>query len=248
MKFLNFSIAISTTAALLLPLKAQAFPFFRNFWPGRSDDADLGRPISRRGGGGRTENSGGATANNPCLRSLIALEPGDAAITTQSTVDGDICPTSYVDVALTAEAQPFIWVYFPEYSEYPELGLPVEIVILDNLRPIEKWEIALPDVSGIMCFQLPYELETNNVYGWSLETKLTPSSAANPTVGGLLEYRPAATDTWKDRLTTAGKQLIADSTAAQQSEWQSLLQDQGLETIAAFLPSRDCLNLEIAPE
>ncbi|NEP20158.1 MAG: DUF928 domain-containing protein, partial [Leptolyngbya sp. SIO4C1] len=243
---LHLSITISTATLLLLPLQAQAAPFFQSLWPGRSDDADLGRPPSRRGGGGRTENAGGTMDIDPCLRSLIALEPGETVIATQATADGDICPTSVADVAFTAEAQPFIWVYFPEYGDYDESGLPIEIALLDDQRPVERWQITLLDPAGVMCFQVPYELETNNIYAWSLEAQLTDSPAANPTVGGLLEYRPTVEDSWKDQLTAVGKQLITSPAATQQAQWQSLLQTQGLAAIVDVLPTQGCQTLLVS--
>jgi len=196
-----------------------------------SGDASDGRPpdMSRVGGGGR----------NPCLDVPIALVPGEDTI----SIGDDTCQTiSLADIAMTYEIEPTVWVYIPEYID---TDLTAKLTLIQNRRALEQWTLVLPDSSGVICLQLPYQLEIEQLYEWEFAVQLTSSPADNPKVGGLIQYTEEEGNYWADNLTDLAQQRIEQPEEQDLiSEWNQLLVQQGLGAISQAPLMNSCLPLE----
>lgn len=193
-------------------------------------DAGDGRPPSRVGGGGR----------NPCLGVPIAMVPGEDMI----SIEGDACqPRSPAAVAMTNNIEPTLWVYLP--PSYSDPNLTAELTLIQNHRAIAQWPVRLPDLSGVICFQLPYELSTDQLYEWQFVVQLTDSPSDNPKVGGLIQHTIEIGDYWADKLTDLGQQRINQpQRSSLANEWSQLLSQEGLADIGQVALPNSCLVLD----
>lgn len=192
-------------------------------------DAEDGRPpgLSRVGGGGR----------NPCLSTPIALTPGEDTVTIQDDACIAVSPT---DIAITSILTPTIWVYVPSYTNTETATL----TLIKERRALSQWDISLPKSSGVMCFQLPYAMETGQLYEWRFSINLTESPAENPKVGGLIQHTTQDGNYWTDQLTSLGLQRMATpSEPALAEQWEQVLVQQGLGDLSQVTLQNSCFSL-----
>ncbi|MEM1256491.1 MAG: hypothetical protein AAGI69_28985 [Cyanobacteria bacterium P01_H01_bin.21] len=252
--FTALTLSALTLPASALETEADVWPF----GPGGDQDSnrsanpdDDGRPTRRAGGGSRGEFLDVYASGDPCLMDMISLESSEGVIEAQLDENGEtVCSNSTVSVAETGLSRLRIWVYFPNFNfdqSIPEL--PLLIGLDDGEQPVAApWIVNVTAPWGIQCFELPYTLERNTVYTWRLEALLTESPADNPMLEGLVQYMPSTTNSWKDRLTELGEQVITAPDEANRAQWKMHLQSQGLNAIADILPSKTCQLLESQSE
>ncbi|NES82627.1 MAG: DUF928 domain-containing protein [Moorea sp. SIO2B7] len=249
---------VITSSIYSLQVTGQSIPLRRNYNNEKlnfippptanqnANDNELGRPRNRSSGGGR----------NPCLEQLIALVPGSGEVEIQEGT----CDTALESfLALTLDDRPTFFFYVPQESKS---GLDAEFVLLDDNRKfIDKWEISLSGKPGVVSFQIPQPLkETGKEYQWLFSLLIHPRNPAdNPTVEGMVKVVELDSDLdsklstiteprerivfyanhhiWHDALTSLANlncKNNGDSTLVTDghNDWYNLLNSVGLGAIA----------------
>ena len=210
------------------------------------EDNDLGQPPSRSGGGGRNA----TLLAQPCPNPVIALVPGDGVVRLyeeeECLDEAAVSPSAQATLAHTSKSMPSVWVYIPEVYADPEQM--AELVLIDNQRRVERWEVVLPSTEGIVCIPLSYPLEADNVYQWRFEVKVNGQRPSeNPRVGGLIQQTQQAEAYWHDELTQLGHQhWSAPEDTAIATQWTQQLEQQGLGAIATIPILRSCVEQNVA--
>jgi Domain of Unknown Function (DUF928) len=147
---------------------------------------------------------------------------------------------------LTTETHPTFWFYVPYGSNQVQQGDFSVLVGLDEMRRLYRTRFTLPAQPGIVSIRLPdlpqYALEEKTFYHWYF--KLTCQNNATEQVDGWVQrvavtperqqqIQAASTAVWYDALTLTAEQLAVDpSSAAAQTQWQTLLNAIGAEDLA----------------
>lgn len=214
-----------------------------------SEDNDLGRPPNRSGGDGRNGTYGGGV----CPNSVVALVPGESQSEVQvyeaeeclDESNDNLAGPTRAALAYTTESGPSVWVYIPDhYANYAEKA---ELVLIDNQRLVERWDVPLPDMSqtsmgGVVCVPLPYSLEPDNVYQWRFEIKVNEQRPSeNPRVGGLIQKIENVETYWYDELAQLGQQRWSNAEdTAVAAQWAEQLEQEGLGAIASVPIVQPC--------
>lgn len=192
-----------------------------------------GRDPNRRSGGDRGE--------CPALSSNLNADP-DSRLTALIPESGEI---------LSALESPTLWFYIPYSSKSP---LSARLTIRDEhgKMVMEPQITKFPATSGVVRWQLPQSLKTNQSYHWYFSILCNsdkPSSnpivngwirriQANPTLVSQLQTATLAEQIdlyikaglWIDALTLVANQHGTNSQA--KTEWNKLLKAIGLESLA----------------
>ena len=215
----------------LSPNLSKGWPWSTQRREPTTNDSDLGRPTSRRGGQGRNPSD--------CVAYPVALVPGNGEINIQTEICAEqpIPDSSYAATpAYIATEQATLWVYVPAYNNPQPLTAKVNLI--DNWREKGRWEIPIQSTAGILCFTVPYTLQADNTYAWEFEILLSPNdAAANPKVSGFITYTQQAEEYWYDALKTAIQQR--QQTGSDQM-LTTMLEPHGLASLATETLPESC--------